>query len=90
MAEAATLECGLALVPIIILMRNDDDDTAGFLIMMFSCPSSSRPTLEIDCSVILAVLDKKPSRPNGNHEKLMGVMRKHELTNKKTTTKTNT
>ena len=32
----------------------------------------------------------QPSRPNQNLAKLMGVMKKHDLTNKKTTTKTNT
>ena len=32
----------------------------------------------------------RPSRPNRNLAKLMGVMRKHDLTNKKTTTKTKT
>ena len=32
----------------------------------------------------------RPSRPNRNPAKLIGVIRKHDLTNKKTTTKTNT
>ena len=31
----------------------------------------------------------QPSRPNQNLAKLMGVMKKHDLTNKNTTTKTN-
>ena len=34
-------------------------------------------------------MDSKPSRPNRNLAKVMGVMRKHDLTNKKTMTKTN-
>ena len=33
-------------------------------------------------------MDSKPSRPNRNLAKVMGVMRKHDLTNKKTMTKT--
>ena len=57
--------------------------------------SSSRPTLVTHsltrhCFVI--VLDSKPSGlplPNRNLAKLMGVMKKHDLTNKNTTTKTN-
>ena len=32
----------------------------------------------------------QPSRPNQNLAKLMGVLRKHDLTNKKTATKTKT
>ena len=41
----------------------------------------------IDCYGFKAF---QPSRPNQNLAKLRGVMRKHDLTNKKTTTKTNT
>ena len=32
----------------------------------------------------------QPSRPNPNLAKLMGIMRKHDMTNKKTKTKTKT
>ena len=60
---------------------------------IFSYPSTSRPTLVNGCSGILAVLDSKPSSlPDQTHNlaNLIGVMRKHDLTNKKTTTKTKT
>ena len=58
---------------------------------IFSCPSSSRPTLACHCSTHCSGFKAfQPSRLNPNLAKLMGVMRKHDLTNKKTTTKTNT
>ena len=65
------------------------------MLFVFSCPSSSRPTLVtnlltvmyIHCSGFKAF---QPSRPNQNLAKLRGIMRKHDLTNKKTTTKTKT
>ena len=70
---------------------------------VFSCPSSSRPTLVTYLlTVTFIVLDSKPSslpdqtgnltklRGDRNLAKLMGVMRKHELPNKNTTAKTNT
>ena len=67
------------------------------LSVIFSCPSSSRPTLVthslthslcfIHCVGFKAF---QPSRPNPNLEKLMGIMRKHDLANKETITKTDT
>ena len=59
--------------------------------LFFSCPTSSRPTLVTD-SLTHCVGFKafRPSRPNQNLAKFMGAMRKHELPNKKTTTKTKT
>ena len=47
-------------------------------ILVFSCPSSSRPTLVTYSltHVYVIVLDSKPSRPNPTLAKLMGIMRK--------------
>ena len=45
----------------------------------------TRPSL----TASFIVLDSKPSRANPNLVKLMGVMKKHDLTSKKTKTKTN-
>ena len=46
----------------------------------------------VNQSIIVSfiVMDSKPSRANPNLAKLMGVMKKHDLTSKKTTTKTKT
>ena len=67
-----------------------DDGDSDFDI--FSCPSSSRPTLVTDWLFCHCIGFKafRPFRPNQNPAKLIGVIRKHDLTNKKTTTKTNT
>ena len=67
-----------------------DDGDSDFDI--FSCPSSSRPTLVTDWLFCHCVGFKasRPSRPNWNPAKLIGVIRKHDLTNKNTTMKTNT
>ena len=58
--------------------------------VIFSCPNSSMPTLviimHIGCYRFKAF---RPFRPNRNLAKLMGVMKKHDLTNKNITTKTN-
>ena len=45
----------------------------------------------VNQSIIVSfiVMDSKPSRANPNLAKLMGVMKKHDLTSKKTMTKTN-
>ena len=45
----------------------------------------------VNQSIIVSfiVMDSKPSRANPNLAKLMGVMKKHDLTSKKTKTKTN-
>ena len=69
-------------------VRNCSDVTPPFF---FSCPTSSRPTLVTD-SLTHCVGFKafRPSRPNRNLAKLMGVMRKHDLTNNTTTTNTKT
>ena len=62
--------------------------------LIFSCPSSCRPTLVTDLltySLFCHCVGFKafqPSRPNRNLAKLMGVMKKHGLTNKNTMTKT--
>ena len=58
--------------------------------LFFSCPSSSRPTLvtySINQSLFHWFKAFQPSRANPNLAKLMGVMKKHDLTNKNTTTK---
>ena len=47
------------------------DDIFKLTLNLFSCLSSTRPTLVINCFVI--VLDSKPSRPNQNLPKLMEV-----------------
>ena len=46
----------------------------------------------VNQSIIVSfiVMDSKPSRANPNLAKLMGVMKKHDLTSKKTKTKTKT
>ena len=46
----------------------------------------------VNQSIIVSfiVMDSKPSRANPNLAKLMRVMKKHDLTSKKTKTKTNT
>ena len=49
-------------------------------------PLSSVIVMHIGCVGFKAF---QPSRPNRNLAKLMGVMKKHDLTNKNTTTKTN-
>ena len=45
--------------------------------------------LSLLCIVCYGFKAFRPSRPNRNLAKLMGVMKKHDLTNKNTTTKTN-
>ena len=55
--------------------------------ILFSCPSSSRPTLDIYILTVLHIhcvgfKAFRPSRPNRNLAKPMGVIRKHDLTKK--------